>query len=516
MINPGASGCPRPTRPMRRVCGATGALVVVATLTALAGAGPQGAPAADALQAQRTYAAGLDFLKAGQRQQAEQEFKRVIDVFAETPVWDAAVLKLSELYFDAGDLAQARTQVEKLTADRRALPSTPMARVLLGRILLEQRRDPKRLDDAVSEFRRVRQYHPGNAAIAAATYYEAEARRLSFAYDQALAAYREVATAYPRTPWAARALLGEARCLVKLGRGASALEPLQQVRERFAATPEALTALQWNTILYRLFLKGAPAYRAAERSIPAAPGKLKDVEALLVGPDGTVYAGAPDMLSRFDAASGASRPGPGAAGTRGLVAQGDHVVVVQRGALATPGGAVVPLAASRAGTTEPRALDAVRAAVATSLREWLVADRDLKSILRYSSAMKAEGVFAALPADRLAIDAEDRVAVLDAEAGVIDLVLPDGRSTGRLGKATRDFEKAIDIAFDGLGFLYVLDREAGAVRVFEVADKVRPRAVFSVPPKMPGAFRKATAVALDAGGRLFIYDESLARIQVYQ
>jgi hypothetical protein len=54
------------------------------------------------------------------------------------------------------------------------------------------------------------------------------------------------------------------------------------------------------------------------------------------------------------------------------------------------------------------------------------------------------------------------------------------------------------------------------VRVFEVADKVRPRAVFSVPPKMPGAFRKATAVALDAGGRLFIYDESLARIQVYQ
>ena len=137
MTNPGASGCPRPTRPVRRVCAATGALVVVATLSALAGAGGQGAPAADALQAQRTYAAGLDFLKAGQRQQAEQEFKRVIDVFAETPVWDAAVLKLSELHFDAGDLAQARTHIEKLTADRRALPSTPMARVLLGRILLE-------------------------------------------------------------------------------------------------------------------------------------------------------------------------------------------------------------------------------------------------------------------------------------------------------------------------------------------------------------------------------------------
>ena len=67
--------------------------------------------------------------------------------------------------------------------------------------------------------------------------------------------FRRVTMEYPRSIWAARATLAEAVCLVQTDRAMRALEELQRVRQQFPGTPEATTALNYNTIIYRLYVR---------------------------------------------------------------------------------------------------------------------------------------------------------------------------------------------------------------------------------------------------------------------
>jgi streptogramin lyase len=80
--------------------------------------------------------------------------------------------------------------------------------------------------------------------------------------------------------------------------------------------------------------------------------------------------------------------------------------------------------------------------------------------------------------------------------------------------ANYQFDEPVDLAFDQLGHLYVLDRGKGSVYVF--GPKYRLITSFSLPEKSPGAFTRARSFALDATGRMYIFDERAKRIQVYQ
>jgi sugar lactone lactonase YvrE len=76
------------------------------------------------------------------------------------------------------------------------------------------------------------------------------------------------------------------------------------------------------------------------------------------------------------------------------------------------------------------------------------------------------------------------------------------------------FGTPTDVAFDSLGHLYVLDRGASAVYVFSAAGTLVT--YITVPERAPGALRHATALAIDSAGRLFVYDDDLERMLVYQ
>jgi hypothetical protein len=62
----------------------------------------------------------------------------------------------------------------------------------------------------------------------------------------------------------------------------------------------------------------------------------------------------------------------------------------------------------------------------------------------------------------------------------------------------------------------VLDRNKATVFVFAQSPQPRLLTAFTVPPKSPGAFRRAVCFALDSAGRLYIYDGDVEKIQVYQ
>jgi len=108
-----------------------------------------------------------------------------------------------------------------------------------------------------------------------------------------------------------------------------------------------------------------------------------------------------------------------------------------------------------------------------------------------------------------------RLAALDADQKTVTLLARDGRITGRVAERGANYQlrQPGDVAFDALGHVYVLDR--AAVYVF-TARGDRLLATFMSPDKSAGAFSNAQALALDAAGRLYIYEGRTDIVQVYQ
>jgi len=372
-------------------------------------------------------------------------------------------------------------------------------------------RDLQAVVDALSAF-------PGSDLLPAAMYYGGEALRLRRLDEEAIVRYQQVTTGFPRSAWAAQALIGEARCLVATGRPQPAMGRLQRVRERFPGTPEASRAIALNTVLYRLYLR-APAqapYQLGARSLAGPAGKLKDIEALALDGDGQVLAVGAAAVFVFDP-SGKALPSIRAVEPRSVsVDPGGRPLISHKGGVLA-GGRNLLLSLTRPdGSVRP--LKEVVAAAATPSGDLLVADRDAKAIVRFSPAGQFLGPFAAVNARRLAVDATGLTAALEEDGGAIVILEPDGMLRTRLASRGPgfEFERPVDLAFDPFGHLYVLDRNQGAVVIFRLQPQIEVLATFALPQGSPGSFRKATAFALDAAGRLFVYDEDAEKIQVYQ
>lgn len=470
--------------------------------------------------ARRQYESGVAFLRDRKFAEALKDFQAVVDQYPASRVADAALLRIAEYQLDAGDLAAAQASVDVLQKRYATSESGPMALVLAGRITVTKSRAAADIESALASYERVPRLFPGSDAVPASKFYAAEALRLTHRDDDAALRYRQVSTDYPQSAWTARALLGEARCLAAAGKPTRAMDLLQRVRARFPGSPEAATAVAWNTILYRLYLRAPtqPAYQfAPAKAVTGAAGKLKDVQALSLGPDGAIYAATRASVLVFDSAG---RPSPPLAANDARAVLFDRAgrpVVICRAALVPAGGGPVPLAAPKPDGS-PRTLDDVAGGTITSLGELLVTDRSPKNIARLSPAGKYIAAFAPAYAQRLAIDATDRVAALDQDGSGVTLLEEDGRLRARIGPKGQGFEfdRPVDLAVDALGHVYVLDRDASTVFVFSWADQPRLVTAFTIPARSPGHFRKAACFALDQAGRLYIYDDDAERIQVYQ
>ena len=113
-------------------------------------------------------------------------------------------------------------------------------------------------------------------------------------------------------------------------------------------------------------------------------------------------------------------------------------------------------------------------------------------------------------AERLAVDAEDRVAVLDNDERVF--VYADARRVAALPMRTSTYriDNPVDVAFDAFGHLYVLDRED--IYIFD--RDLRPLKVFPGGSSATVPFDRATALWVDPYGRLFVADSRDDRIYV--
>lgn len=468
----------------------------------------------------RQYESGMSFLKGQRYAEALKDFQAILEAHPKSLVADNALLQIALYQIDvAHDLGAAQTAVDQLLKAYPDTDSAPMAYVVGGRVSMAKGRTPGDVDSAVASFERVERLFPGNDAVPAAGYYAGEALRLVRRHDDALVRYRRVAGSYPSSPWAARANLAAAYCLVQLDRAPAALPEVQRVRQLMPASPEAEAALHINSILYRLHVratKGA-AFSFSGRAIGPERSSFDDVIGVKIDPLNRVLLGFSKGVAVFDA-KGAQTSIVGAQDpTAFFVDEANRVVFAREGALHTERTATTPLTVPQVAPKPPRPLEKIPAAVMLSSGHRLVVDRESKSIVRYDAAGRYIDPFmATINTERMATNGLDDVAVIDRETKAVVILDRDGKPLSKiLAKgANYQFDEPVDLGFDRLGYLYVLDR--GRASVFVFGPKNRLMTTFTIAENVPGAFTRARALGLDPAGRLYIFDEKPKRIQVYQ
>ncbi len=494
---------------MRRLCIA--ALLVAGSL-------PAAAQSNSEEFARRQYESGLSFLQNRRYAEALKDFQAVVDSFPKSSVADNALLQIAEYQLDvARDVGASQTAIDRLLKEYPDTDSTPMAYVVAGRLALAKGHAPADVDAALASFERVPRLFPGDMAVPAAGFYAGEALRAVRRTDEALERYRRVGMEYPRSIWAARAGLAAASCLVQTERAPRALEELQRIRQRFPGTAEATDALNLNTILYRLYVRvpTQPPYVFGGRYVGGENARFKDVVGVSIDADGRVLLGHRNGIAVFDG-KGAMTRSVGADGPSAFfLDERGRIVIVRRDVMAVEAGESAAVAIPSP-DGKPRQVEDIPAAVALPNGDRLVADHKGKGVLRVSNAGKYLGAFATISADRLALNYLNDVAVLDHDSKSVTVFDRDGKTVGRIVTkgAGYELDNPVDIAFDPLGHLYVLDRGRAAVFVF--GTKNRLIASLTAPDRTTGSLQKPQAFALDAAGRLFVYDDRSQRIQVYQ
>jgi outer membrane protein assembly factor BamD (BamD/ComL family) len=466
------------------------------------------APSTEAI-AEGLFKTGQERLASGDYAAALQDFETAAKTYPTAAIADNALVEAARIRFlQLGDVEGARLAIAKVKTIAGS-DAAASAEILAARMNVAVRRAPNVIDATVLDLERIPTRYPAMAsAFPEAAYYAAEVERLGRRTESALVRYYDVLLRYSRSERAAHAYVGVALSSLRLGRPEEAIDALQRMRLRFPSHSLAKKAMQWNALIYRLYLRGTPYTKVAERAYAAR----MDPTALAVAPDGAVWVVASN--GAFPTAESQSAHQGFASFNRAIYAHGPRGIVVASSNAATDERGTklrfeLP-AATTARSAQTQILSAIRAIAVTSLREFIVADDD-KGLGRFAADGRAKSPAIPGRADRVAVDPDDNVAVLTRGSKTVQVLNPDDQLLYTLGHDRTDIQDAFDLDVDDLGHWYVLDRNQRAVYVFGPTGGLVVRIASS-----GEEFRSAKAIAVDAEGRLHVYDERQSRIFVYQ
>ena len=474
------------------------------------------AQSSDEATARQLLETGRAALAAGKGADAAVAFDTVVTKYPTTSLADDALLERARYQLDVlRDDKAASTSVEQLIANYAASNSVPAAQVLRARLGLVDSATAEQRKTAITTLDRLATDYAGTDVAAEALFRAAEAAELAGSAD-ALGRFHDLAARYPGMPVVAEGLMHAAALHTSAGEALKAMDALQRVRTQFPKTAAAARALNQLTILHRLYLRPAsPAVFGYVRSIGGSAGKFRDFRDLVVDHGNHLLVVTRNAVVEFGAAGEAEQTRETPNVEAAFVDAHDRVFTIHdQGVIRGEGRSPLALATARSnGRIEPIDIDA---AVAVSTGDLIVANRSQKTLVRFSADGRPKGEIAkAIGARRLAVSPQDSLAALDADQKTVTLLARDGRVTGRITErgATYQLKQPGDIAFDALGHLYVLDRSV--VYVFTTRGD-RLLATFTSPEKSAGTFSNAQAMALDAAGRLYIYEGRTDVVQVYQ
>jgi outer membrane protein assembly factor BamD (BamD/ComL family) len=439
---------------------------------------------------------GRLFLNSQNYSEALKDFEAILQSYPNSAVADDALLEIATYQFnvarDPKDFAVAEGRVKELLNKYPAADATAMALVLDGRITLAKGHGPELVNAAMASFERVPRLFEGSDAVPVSMFFAGEAARVGGRRADALDRFGLLATTFPLSRWTAQALLGSALSLAAAGQPARAMEQLQLVRNKFPSAAEATSALNLNTILYRLYVRAPaqPAFQLTERTIAGPAGRLRDATALAVDAEGNVVVAMKNSVSVFGPKGAQVRTASALEPLSLFFDRFGRLKTVHEAGVRDEAGRPVPLDAPLAdGRPRQWKLDA---AVMTASGEYLLSDRSTKSIVRFTADRQFVGDFASrIDARRLVVSELDVVAALDADTKSVALYGREGKTVGRIAERTTAYRlrEPVDIAFDRANLL----------------------TTFALPERV-----EAAALALDAAGRAYVLDGRSDTVQIYR
>lgn len=337
----------------------------------------------------------------------------------------------------------------------------------------------------------------------------------------AAAAYTRVLDDEPLSEWTSRARLGLAVVAQSDGDWVAAADLMQRVLlatargDADADEAGAEEAARRLTLLHRFpvrRLAGEPPWTSVH-SVQVSGVRLDEPVAVAADSDGqllVVDEGIPAVVlvdaERRQATRLAynehARPWWGSDGLPYLPTRKAGVIALggtRVGFLASEDGRAVPLKELEAGTRTPAG-------------RWYLIDAGPRRLLRFGSEGDYQGA-ASEPGEEpvdLAMDTLGRLHVLDQEVGAVIRFHPDGRREGVVVRGTWRRPAAVEV--DALGNVYVLDRDAKTIDVYDAAGTRIER----LGPVLPGGveLRGPRDISVDGSGQLYIADRSASVILV--
>lgn len=475
-----------------------------------------GAPSADAQQTPEQQAKSLledgrGYFVQGKYKQALDNFNTIVSGFAETDSIDDALLEIGRYQADVeGDIEKARASFESVAKRFPQSDSAPGAYHHLGLLTLDRAVSPAELDDALAQFTRVQRLYPKSAWVPRALYATGLVHRRAGRLGEAVEVQRRVSLEYPTSDAAVTAQFQVGHCLTLSGEPRQAMEAFQQVRNRFPESQWSSRALDRITALYRLYEGARPSF-AADPSFNVGSGEVvKDVVALLMAPDGTLWIGS-DKVKAAVAYTAGGKPGPsvGAEELRSLsLSPRGELVVVSR--LAVRFGKDVKsfsIPGNKPGELD--VLEKLSSVLILPAGDMLVADEKKKRVFRYGPNLAFKGAFPDTKdrtVTRMVLDGEGGIALLDGEEKSVRVFGEAGQPLRALPAKGAGYElkKPADIAIDAARNLYVADADLG-VLIFSPEGRLLAT--------LGGeALRRPQALTLEPAGAILAYDDKLQKV----
>lgn len=483
----------------------------------------------------RRFLSAEQFYAGGRHAQALRDFEAILDAMAETRYADDAALRIARHRFEVeGNPTTAEAMVDRLLREFPTGDAVPGAHYLRGEMAAAA--VPPRLADARAEFERALSSAgpAGSPWSFAALFGIARVSWLQMDDDGAagalLAALHETPppAAGSVAPREARFLL--ACALARLGNAGAALREIAALRAdlleaqfRGGGDPDgtafelAEAAGDLATLIGRFAGRGGPEWRLLGALSPprrldepirvrAAEGRLhvldRDTDELQTFSREGEFLGAIGVDGPRDLAFTDPASSPGGA-PLSLIAADDAFLL---------GGNLLRMGVPTGGRGRP--LDRMRAVAAAPEGFWVFDDRE-KGVFAFDLSGNPLGRvphgrldsvrrIARHPGGHLVVIEEDQgVLAFDANGTRIFQIRPDA-----------GLPEPVDLAFDSLGHLHVLDREVPALAVFDAS--FRPVSTFRGSDWSGGAVREPVSLDLGPDGALFVLDDATRAVAVLE
>jgi TolA-binding protein len=455
---------------------------------------------------------GIQFYEQQRYNQALNDFQIIVTSMATSEYADDALLRIGRYYLDVEeDFAKAKDSLDTILRSYPTSDSAPGAYYYLGEVTYRSDRTGKTLDDALANYQRVFLY-PDNPWIPAALYSTGTALERQGKFQEAVDAYFQVIVDHPRSDWTAGARLGVGRSFVRQGDPVEAMTQFQEARNTHPESSEAELALDWLTLLFRLYgtpmLGQSVVFRRDPGFNPVLKDKLTDVMAVRASAGGIhVLERDKKRIMTFDR-QGKLAGSQQAVEPYGLSvdARGELVVANER-AVVVDGKPITFAVPSEKG---PKPLEKIRLAVRDRLGELYVYDENEKKLLRFNPSGDLIGPFPdATPREilRVEMDPIGNLLLLDKRDRDVTVLSPEGRVIARIQtqKGQWGMKKAVDIALDPAGYLYILDEQEAKIAVFDASYQFVT--LLNQQSLGGGALTKPVTLDVDASGDIYVYDE---------